>query len=389
MPKLPSKEYWEARSERTLIANEKSALQYERDLKKAYNATIKQITKEIEAFYGRYAKENQISLAEARKRLTPNELLDFHQQAKIYLDEVERLGDKAFTAEYKAYLKELSGRAYVSRIEELITNIRHNIETLSTGYNIGLGQILTGAYQDGFYRTMFDIQKQAGFGVSFTTPGGRQLEMAIRERWMGQNYSDRIWADKNKLIIQLEQTLSQEFVRGRGPREAAKDFSDKMQTSYYNAQRLIRTELNYISNKGSMKAYEESGVVDRYQYLATLDSRTSDICRELDGKIFELKEAKVGVNLPPLHPHCRSTTIPYYEDDEISEYIEDRVARREDGTGKSYKLGKDVTFFEWVEQYGSPEFKKRVQEQRKRFLDMDKKPRTKKKQDGEADNKKE
>jgi len=368
MPKLPSKEYWEKRSKLTLIQNEKLALQYEKDLKKAYQATIKQITKEIEAFYGRYAKENQITLLEARKRLTPKELLDFNQHAKIYLDEVERLGDKAFTAEYKAYLKELSGRAYVSRIEELITNIRHNIETLSTGYNIGLGQILTEAYQDGFYRTMFDIQKQAGFGISFTTPGGKQLEMAIRERWMGQNYSDRIWADKNKLIIQLEQMLSQEFVRGRGPREVAKDFSDKMQTSYYNAQRLIRTELNYISNKGSMKAYEESGVVEKYQYLATLDSRTSDICRELDGKIFELKEAKVGVNLPPLHPHCRSTTIPYFEDNEI----EDRVARDEDGKGKSYKLGKDVTFFKWVEQYGSPEFKKRIQEQRKRFLDMDK-----------------
>ena len=371
MPKLPSKEYWERRSELTLIQNEKSALQYEKDLKKAYQATIKQITKEIEAFYGRYAKENQITLLEARKRLTPKELLDFNQHAKIYLDEVERLGDKAFTAEYRAYLRELSGRAYVSRIEELITNIRHNIETLSTGYNIGLGQILTEAYQDGFYRTMFDIQKQAGFGVSFTTPGGKQLEMAVRERWLGQNYSDRIWADKNRLIIQLEQILSQEFVRGRGPREVAKVFSDKMQTSYYNAQRLIRTELNYISNKGTMKAYKESGVVDRYQYLATLDSRTSDICRELDGKIFELKEAKVGVNLPPLHPHCRSTTIPYFEDNEI----EDRVARDKDGKGKSYKLGKDVTFFEWVEQYGSPEFKKRVQEQRKRFLDMDKKPR--------------
>jgi SPP1 gp7 family putative phage head morphogenesis protein len=389
MIKVPNKEYWIKRSELTLIQNEKSALQYEKDLKKAYQATIKQITKEIEAFYGRYAKENQITLLEARKRLTPKELLDFNQHAKIYLDEVERLGDKAFTAEYKAYLKELSGRAYVSRIEELITNIRHNIETLSTGYNIGLGQILTGAYQDGFYRTMFDIQKQAGFGVSFTTPGGKQLEMAIRERWAGQNYSDRIWTNKNKLIIQLEQMLSQEFVRGRGPREVAKDFSDKMQTSYHNAQRLIRTELNYISNKGTMKAYEESEVVDRYQYLATLDSRTSDICREMDGKVFTTKEGQIGVNIPPLHPHCRSTTIPYFEDDEISEYIEDRVARREDGTGKSYKLGKNVTFFEWVEQYGSPEFKKRVQEQRKRFLDMDKKPRTKKKQEGEVDNKKE
>ncbi|MDD3123560.1 MAG: minor capsid protein [Candidatus Izemoplasmatales bacterium] len=370
MPKVPEKSYWEKRSELTLIQNEKSALQYEKDLKNAYQATIKQITKEIEAFYGRYAKENKISLADARKRLTPNELIDFNKQSKIYLDEVERLGDKAFTAEYRSYLKELSGKAYVSRLEELTANIRHNLETLATGYNTGLGQTLTEAYQDGFYRTMFDIQKQAKLGVSFTAPGGKQLETAIRERWLGQNYSERIWADKNRMLMNLEQTLSQEFVRGRNPREVSKDFADKMNTSYHNAQRLIRTELNYISNKGSMKAYKESEVVDQYQYLATLDSRTSDICSEMDGKIFDLKEGKVGINLPPLHPHCRSTTIPYFEDNEI----EDRVARDEDGKGKSRKLGKDVTFFEWVEQYGSPKYKKRVEVQRKRFEELNEPP---------------
>jgi SPP1 gp7 family putative phage head morphogenesis protein len=376
MIKVPNKEYWIRRSELTLIANEKSALQYEQELKKAYLEAIQKITKEIEAFYGRYAKDNQISLLETRKRLRPDELLNFNKQAKLYLDEVERLGDKAFTEEYREYLKELSSKTYISRLEELTVNIRHNIEKLSTGYNIGLGETLQDAYLDGFYRTMFDIQKQAGFGVSFTTPGGKQLEMAIRERWLAQNYSDRVWADKNKLIIQLEQILSQEFVRGRNPREVSKDFANKMQTSYHNAQRLIRTELNYISNKGSMKAYEESEVVQKYQYLATLDNRTSDICRELDGKIFDLKEAKVGVNLPPLHPHCRSTTIPYFEDNEI----EDRVARKDDGAGKSYKLGKDITFFEWVDQYGSPEYKKKVEAQRRKFLEMDRTPRTKKKQ---------
>lgn len=380
MPKVPAKSYWEKRSERTLIANEKSAVAYERDLKKAYNATIAQITKEIDAFYGKYAKDNKITLLEARQRLTPSQLMDFNKTAKRYLDEVDRLGDKAFTAEYKAYLKDLSAKAYVSRIEELTTNIRHNIETLSTGYNQGLDQTLKEAYQDGFYRTMFDAQKQAGFGISFTTPGGTQLERAIRERWNGQNYSDRIWANKNKLVLQLDQILSQEFVRGRGSKVLSKEFSDKLGVSYTNAQRLIRTEINYISNKGSMKAYEDSGVVEKYQYLATLDNRTSDICREMDGRIFLLKEGKVGVNLPPLHPHCRSTTIPYFEDDEISDLVVDRVARDKDGQGKSVKLDANMNFFDWVDKFGSPEFKKRVKEQRRKFLDMDRTPRTKKKE---------
>ena len=364
MPKLPSKEYWANRAEQTLIANEKSALQYEKDLKKAYQKTIKRINKEIEAFYGRYAKENRITLLEARKRLRPDELIDFNRQAKLYLKEVEKLGLKAFTKEYRAYLKNLSGKAYVSRIQELEMNIRHNIETLSTGYATNLNNTLANAFEDGFYRTMFDIQKQAGFGIKFTAPGGRQLESAIRERWLSQNYSDRIWNDKTKLVRHLEQTLSQEFVRGRGPRQVSREFAKKMNTSYSNAQRLIRTELNYISNKGSMQAYKDSGVVEKFQYIATLDSRTSDICREMDGKVFELREGEVGVNQPPLHPHCRSTIIPYFEDN----ILDDRIARDEDGEGKSYRVGEDVTFFDWVDKYGSQSFQNRVKEERNRFL---------------------
>ena len=369
MVKVPNKEYWIKRSELTLIANEKSALQYEQELKKAYLETTQKITKEIEAFYGRYAKDNQISLLEARKRLRPDELLNFNKQAKLYLDEVERLGDKAFTAEYREYLKQLSGKAYISRLEELTANIRHNLETLATRYNEGLGEELKNAYEDSFYRTVFDVQKQARYGVSFTTPGGKQLETAIRERWMGQNYSERIWADKNRMLINLEQTLAQEFVRGRNPRQVSREYAKKMNTSYHNAQRLIRTELNYISNKGTMKAYEESGAVDFFQYVSTLDNRTSDICREMDGKVFTTKEGQTGVNVPPLHPYCRSTTIPFFPNDEIAPLIESRIAR--DKQGKSYIVDSNVSYKDWVQEHATPGYAQRVNELLERYKVMD------------------
>ena len=371
MPAISSKEYWEKRSELNLIRNEKSASQYERQLKKAYEETIRSIRKEVQAFYQRHSDETGVTLASARRRLKPDEQMDFQKQARKYLDEVERLGDKAFTAEYRGYLKKLSGRAYISQMDELVTNIRHNIETLSTGYNTGLGNTLKDAYEDGYFRTMFDAQKRAGVGVSFTTPGGKQLETAIREKWLGQNYSDRIWADKKKLTDNIEQMLSQEFVRGRGPNDIARDFADRLNVSYSNAQRLIRTEINYISNKGSLQAYKDTGIVEKYRYLATLDSRTSDICRELDGKVFEIKEAKVGVNLPPLHPYCRSTIVPHFDDDDIGELIEDRIARDDDGKGRSVRLGENLKFFDWVDKYGSESFKKKVTAQRAKFKGMD------------------
>lgn len=371
MPAISSKEYWEKRSELNLIQNEKSASQYERQLKKAYEETIRSIRKEVRAFYQRHSDETGVTLTSARRRLKPGEQMDFQKQARKYLDEVERLGDKAFTAEYRGYLKKLSGRAYISQMDELVTNIRHNIETLSTGYNAGLGNTLKDAYETGYFSTMFDAQKRAGVGVSFTTPGGKQLETAIREKWLGQNYSDRIWASKKKLTDNIEQMLSQEFVRGRGPNDIARDFADRLNVSYSNAQRLIRTEINYISNKGSLQAYKDTGIVEKYRYLATLDSRTSDICRELDGEVFEIKEAKIGVNLPPLHPYCRSTTVPHFDDDDIGELIEDRIARDDDGKGRSVRLGENLKFFDWVDKYGSESFKKKVTAQRAKFKGMD------------------
>ena len=53
--------------------------------------------------------------------------------------------------------------------------------------------------------------------------------------------------------------------------------------------------------------------------MASLNERTCEICGELDGKVFFVKDAKPGANYPPLHPNCRCTTIEYDED--AADYI--------------------------------------------------------------------
>ena len=365
MTNLPSQEYWKKRSLRTLLENEKTAEEYNQELLQAYNSVADNISKELEAFYGKYAEDNKISLAQTRRRLSSRELGDYNRRVKKYLSEVKKLGDNVMSAEYKKNLEAMSGRAYVSRMEELMTNIRHEIEMVSAKNNIDLGTTLESAYEDGFYRTVFDIQKRSGMGVSFTTPGKVQLQRAVRTRWNGRNYSDSIWQNKNKLIAELETIIPQEFVRGRGLSEVSRELAGRVGVSYRNARRLVRTEMNYVSNKGTLDAYKETGVVDEYIFLATLDSRTSVICATMDGKKVELKEGVQGVTIPPLHPNCRSTTIPYFKDDEFN----DRVARNAEG--KSVKLGENMTFYEWAEKFGSSEFKEKVKRQRNKYLGID------------------
>lgn len=353
--KLPSEEYWTKRAALTLVHNEKSELEYEKDLNLAYKRAINHVKKEIQAFFERYAREEGLTTADVRKSLNPKQLKSFKEQHQYYLAEVEKYGaDPA----YKQYLKKLSARAYISRLEELITNIRHEIEILAAKQHSGLTKVLKDGYEDGFYRTVFDLQKQVGVGVSFSKPGKATVEKAAKTKWYGRNYSDSVWRNKQALVVQLNQLIPQAFAAGRTSHDLAEQLDQKLQSGFKAAKRLARTEINFISNQAALDGYKASGVVTHYKYLATLDDRTTEECQDMDGKIIKLSEAQVGVNLPPLHAHCRSTTIPYFEDDDIGKLIDDRVARNEEGN--TYKVGQYVTYEEWVNNYAEASYAKRV-----------------------------
>ena len=72
---------------------------------------------------------------------------------------------------------------------------------------------------------------------------------------------------------------------------------------------LTRTAITETSNFISNTTYKlNDDVVQGYQYVATLDSRTSLICGRLDGKVYALTNKNAPQ--PPQHFNCRSTTIP-------------------------------------------------------------------------------
>ena len=83
----------------------------------------------------------------------------------------------------------------------------------------------------------------------------------------------------------------------------------------FEARRLVRTETTCVANMAELYGYKELDI-DEYEFSACLDSRTSDLCRELDGKVFKRNSAQAGVNLPPMHPFCCSTTLPVLPSEE-------------------------------------------------------------------------
>lgn len=123
------------------------------------------------------------------------------------------------------------------------------------------------------------------------------------------------------------------------------DRPDKAQR--FITSRLVRTEVNYFSNQGTLEGLKAAGFT-KYRFIATLDLRTSEMCRKLDLKVFNIDDAEIGVNLPPLHPFCRSVIVPAYENENRA--VRTRWARNPI-TGKGMKVPADMSYDEWYKKY--------------------------------------
>lgn len=347
MPKR-SEEYWQKRFEEILVSNEKLGLNYEKEMAGIYEQTKQNLQKELESFYQRYANQTGLDLAEVKKQLNPAQLKRFRVQQQVYLDKVKKLIEQgADLTKYEETLKKLSARAYVTKLQELQNNLNSEITLLTGEQQVKLTQTLGDSYLQGYFKTVYALQKGIGFGYSFTVPNNQDVKKVLQTPWNGNNYSKSIWNNKAKLTNWLNTDLPRHFAAGNSVQQMSNDLVNKVETNYKNAVRLVRTEVNYITNQSTMDAYEEQNV-DRYQILATLDSRTSEICRDMDGKVFNTSDKKVSVNMPPFHVNCRTTTIPYFEDEEWEDL--ERAAR--DDKGNYYTVPANMTYNEWNEKYG-------------------------------------
>ena len=134
----------------------------------------------------------------------------------------------------------------------------------------------------------------------------------------------------------------------------------ELNVSKNRGRSLARTEINHLCNQANLDVYKACGI-EKYQFLATLDMRTSEICRGMDGFIGNVTQAKVNVNYPPMHVNCRSTTIPYFEDDDTL----DRIAKDEDGN--NIKVPRRMTQEEWIKKYAPEEQRSKLLKFREKY----------------------
>ena len=342
MPKknnLSSKEYWEKREAYKLKKGLKDLKKIEKELVDEYKKAMNEIGKEISNLFYKYAKDNNLSYSDAKKYLNSSEFREFKRDLKSYMKLIEETGDEELLLE----LNTLAMKSRISRLEEMFYQCGKYINEVYESTNKRLTVVYSSTIKDNYYQTIFDIHKSIGVGVSFSYIDNDMIKEILAFPWSGRSYSQNLWINRTKLKNAMVQELTQMIIQGKGVKETSRALSKKLDADYKNCLRLIHTEHSYFMGEATAKAYEELEV-DKYQFLATLDNRTSEICQKLDGKVFNMKDRVVGVNASPMHPRCRSCEIPYMD----NEYST-RFAR--DSKGKRIEIPSSITYKEWKEIY--------------------------------------
>lgn len=337
-------EYWTKRFEELEKAQLLNEAKYITELRETYDKALSTVKKEINNWLVRFAVNNQISLKEAKKWLNSDELKELNWDVQEYIKYGEENGIDLI---WKKQLENASSKIHISRLEALELQIQQQVEKLYYDENNSTNDFILETYRDNYYKTAYELQKGSNVAFKFATLNLDIIQSIISKPWTTdeQTFSDRIWKNKKALIKTLQTDLTQSIILGNPPDKVIDKISKDFNVSKNKAGTLVMTESAFFSSASRQKCFNELGV-QKYINIATLDSRTSDICREIDGTVYEMKDMKIGITAPPFHVRCRTTTAPYFEDEfEFGE----RAARNTDG--KTYYVPRNITYKEWLEKY--------------------------------------
>ncbi|KAF0193669.1 MAG: phage protein, partial [Bacteroidetes bacterium] len=351
---LKNNDYWKKRMELLEESQLKKGQAYVQDLEKQYRVASQNIEKEISTWYSRFAINNNITMAEAKKLLNTKELKEFKWNVKDYIKFGE---ENALNQQWMKELENASARVHVSKLEALKLQMQQQVEVLYGNQQDGLDKLLRNVYSEGYYHTAWEIQKGFNIGWDLHDLNSNQLDKLLSKPWTLDNktFSDRLWGNKQQLVGSLQTQLSQSVIRGQSPDKAIKAISEQFNVDKKKAGRLVMTESAAFASASQKDCFNALDV-ERFEIVATLDNNTSEICQDLDGEVFDMKDYQVGVTAPPFHPWCRTTTVPFFDDN----YTE-RAARGADG--KTYYVPGNMKYADWKKRFvdgGSKEGLKEV-----------------------------
>lgn len=326
-------EYWKKREQENLRKNLKSEAEYAKEIQQTYNFAMDQIQKEIDSFYAKYAKDEGITIAQAKKRASKLDMEEYSRKAKKYVKE------KNFSKQANEEMKLYNLTMKVNRLELLKASIGLELVSAFDELQQFYEQTLTD-------RTMDEFNRQAGI-LGSTVPDNAAVLAAtiVNASFHNAKYSEQIWMHQDLLRNELGKLLTRGMVQGKNPRALARELRKTFQASIFNSLRLLWTELARVQTAAQMQSYKDNGFAE-YEYLTARDFKVCATCKALDGKIFKVDEEETGTNSPPMHPCCRCSTTAHMDLNAYEKWL--------DGYSEH-----GMSFKEWQERSGKATFMKK------------------------------
>lgn len=341
---MNNKDYWTHRKANLIYEQMDKAERQADKFDDIYRQSKAYLDKQINKVFDKFQRDYGLSERDARHVLkNMKDQKDLNELRKV-------LEARPDDPNIQRLLADLDSPAYayrMKRLERLSADLDLMRSSIYLSEKKGSDAFYSDLMKDSYYKATFDLQQQTGLAYSFSDLPETEIKRLQGLKWTGEAYSDRIWSNTGALASSVKDELLVSLMTGRSVKDTSQAIAERFEVSQNNARRLIRTESAFFHNQMELLSYEDAEIT-KYKFVAVLDKRTSHICQEHDNKVYNTDEAVPGVNYPPLHPWCRSTTIAHDEDIDYSKL--ERRARNPE-TGKVEYVPADMSYDEWYDKY--------------------------------------
>ncbi|HET5381576.1 TPA: minor capsid protein [Streptococcus pneumoniae] len=343
---MKNQEYWAKRKANLIYQQMDKAEKQADQFDKVYQEAKTYLDKEVNKIFDKFQRDYGLSQVEARQVLK-------NMKDKKNLNELRKvLEARPNDPNIQRLLADLDSPAYsfrMKRLERLSDDLDRMRESIYHSEKTGSDAFYSDLMKDSYYKATFDLQQQTGLAYGFSGLPESEIKHLQSFSWVGDGstYSTNIWKNTGKLTSSIKDELLISLMTGRDTRETAQAIAERFNVGQNDARRLVRTESAFFHNQMELLNYEEADI-EKYIFVAVLDKRTSRICQEHDNQVYDRDKAVPGVNCPPMHPWCRSTTVGYDED---ADYSKLKRRARNPETGKVEYVPADMTYKEWYSEY--------------------------------------
>ena len=343
---MKNKDYWTKRKANLIYEQMDKAEKQADKFDDIYRQSKAYLDKQINKVFDKFQRDYGLSERDARHVLkNMKDQKDLNELRKV-------LEARPNDSNIQRLLADLDSPAYayrMKRLERLNDDLDRMRESIYHSEKSSSDVFYSDLMKDSYYKATFDLQQQTGLAYSFSNLPETEIKRLRGLKWTGEAYSDRIWSNTGALASSVKDELLVSLMTGRSVRDTSQAIAERFEVGQNNARRLVRTESAFFHNQMELLSYEDAEIA-KYRFVAVLDRRTSHICQEHDNKVYDTDKAVPGVNYPPLHPWCRSTTIAHDED---ADYSKLKRRARNPETGKTELVPADMSYKEWYSKYAN------------------------------------